>query len=225
VKIYCIIVAGGNGRRMLSEIPKQFLLLGKKPILLHTLEVFSSAIPDSEIILVLPEDCILTWKEIALQHNVNIPYTIVAGGKTRFQSVKKGLSSITLPGMVAVHDAVRPLLTKTGILRFFSEAAKFGNAVPVAHVTDSVRQVKGESSRAIDRNSLRLVQTPEIFYSDLLIKAFETPESPSYTDVTSVVESTGFDEVHLCDGEDENIKITRPFDLILAETILNHRGE
>lgn len=218
-------MAGGNGRRMLSEIPKQFHLIGGKPVLLHTLEVFAAAIPDLEIILVLPETHIVTWEEILVRHQVKIPHTILPGGETRFQSVKKGISQIKSPGIVAVHDGVRPLISGTCILRLFEEAEKSGSAVPVVPVNDTVRQTDGEHSQVIDRNNLRLVQTPEIFQSEILIKAFETPESASFTDVTSVIESSGFGEVHLCAGEAENIKITRPFDFLVAEAILKQRGE
>lgn len=208
---------------MLSEIPKQFHLLGGKPILLHSLEVFAAALPDLELILVLPETHLVTWEEILIHYQVLAHHTIVTGGDTRFQSVKNGIRCITLPGMVAVHDGVRPLITKEGIIRLFAEAEQFGSAVPVVSINDTVRQTDGGYSQVIDRNNLRLVQTPEIFHSDILIKAYQSPESASYTDVTSVIESTGFREVHLCEGEAENIKITRPVDFLLAEAILKQR--
>ena len=208
---------------MLSEIPKQFHLLNGKPVLLHSLEAFANAIPGLEIIVVLPEDHIGTWKEILNLYHANIAHTIVAGGETRYQSVKNGLKHITMPGFVAVHDGVRPLITKDGISRLFAEAEKFESAVPVISVNDTVRQTMGENSRLIDRNTLRLVQTPEIFHSDILLQAYERPESAAFTDVTSVVENAGYSKIHLCEGEAENIKITRPIDFILAEAILKHR--
>ena len=193
--------------------------------MLHTIEAFSSAVTDLEIILVLPEAHIITWEKIIVRHLVKTQHTVVIGGETRFQSVKNGVSCITLPGLVAVHDGVRPLITKTGIVRLFAEAEKFGSAIPVVPINDTVRQMEGKHNRVIDRNNLRLVQTPEIFHSVLLIKAFETPEKTSFTDVTSVVENTGFCEMHFCEGETENIKITRPVDFLLAQAILNQRGE
>lgn len=223
MKKYCIIVAGGTGQRMLSEIPKQFRLLCGKPVLLHSLEIFAATVPNIEIILVLPKAHILTWEKIIIQHQVEIHHTIVIGGQTRFQSVKNGILGITLPGMVAVHDSVRPLITAAGIVWLFAEAEKFGSAIPVIPINDTVRQIEGDLSRVIDRINLRLVQTPEIFHSDKLMKAFETPESASFTDVTSVVESSGFRDAHFCEGEVENIKITRSVDFLLAEAILKQR--
>ena len=194
-------------------------------MLLHTLQAFASAVPGIDIILVLPEDHIVTWEEILVQHNVEVRHTIVPGGETRFQSVKNGLRYITAPGMVAVHDGVRPLISKNGITRLFDEAENFDSAVPVIPVSDTVRQAEGEHSRVIDRNNLYLVQTPEIFPSGILISAFEIPESDAFTDVTSVIECSGLGEGHLCEGEAENIKITRPVDFLLAEAILEQRGE
>ncbi len=223
MKKYAIIVAGGNGQRMLSEIPKQFHLLNGKPVVLHSLEAFANAIPGIEIIVVLPEDHLGTWKEIVNLYQVVIPHSIVTGGATRYQSVKNGLKLITMPGYVAVHDGVRPLITKEAVSRLFAEAEKFESAVPVISINDTVRQTMGENSRLIDRNELRRVQTPEIFHSDILLKAFESPESAAFTDVTSVVESTGYSNIHLCDGEAENIKITRPIDFLMAEAILKLR--
>ena len=208
---------------MLSEIPKQFHLLNGKPILLHSLEAFVHAIPGLEIIVVLPDDHIGTWKEILNLYQANMAHTIVTGGETRFLSVKNGLKCITKPGLVAVHDGVRPLITKEGISRLFAEAEKFESAVPVIAINDTVRQTMGENSRVIDRNELRLVQTPEIFHSDILLEAYERPESAAFTDVTSVVESAGYSKIHLCEGEAENIKITRPIDFLMAEAILKQR--
>lgn len=225
MKKYCIIVAGGIGQRMLSEIPKQFRLLAGKPILLHSLEAFAAAVPDLEIILVLPKAHIVTWEEIIIHHQVETRHTIAIGGDTRFQSVKNGILCITLPGLVAIHDGVRPLITKAGIVRLFAEAEKFGSAIPVTPINDTVRQTEGNLNRVIDRSHLHLVQTPEIFHSDILTKAYEILELASYTDVTSVVENSGFPEVHLCEGEIENIKITWPVDFLLAEAILKQREE
>jgi len=225
VKKYSIIAAGGNGQRMLSEIPKQFHLLSGKPVLLHSLEAFAAVVPKIEIILVLPEAHIVTWEKLLIRHQVDLRHRIVIGGETRFQSVKNGIRGIGLPGLVAVHDGVRPLITKEVIVRLFAEAEKFGSAIPVVAVSDTVRQTEGKKSRVIDRNNLRLVQTPEIFHSDILMKAFETPELAFYTDVTTVVEAAGFGEVHFSEGDVENIKITRPIDFLLAEAILKQRGE
>lgn len=223
MKKYVIIVAGGNGQRMLSEIPKQFHLLNGKPVLLHSLEAFANAIPGLEIIVVLPEDHIGTWKDILTLYQADMEHTIVTGGETRFQSVKNGLKCITKSGLVAVHDGVRPLITREGISRLFAEAEKFDCAVPVISINDTVRQTIGQKSRVIDRSELRLVQTPEIFHSGILLEAYESPESAAFTDVTSVVECAGYSKIHLCEGEAENIKITRPIDFLMAEAILKQR--
>lgn len=209
---------------MMSEIPKQFHLLGGKPLLLYSLEAFATAVRDIEIILVLPETHLAAWAEIISRYKISIVHTVVIGGTTRFQSVRNGLRYVKLPGLVAVHDGVRPLITPAGIVRLFAEAEKFGSAVPVIPINDTVRQKEGDSSHLVDRDKLCLVQTPEIFRSELLLSAYESPESITFTDVTSVVEAAGYHKVHLCEGDEENIKITRPLDFLIAEAILNRRS-
>jgi 2-C-methyl-D-erythritol 4-phosphate cytidylyltransferase len=223
VKKYVIIVAGGSGQRMLSDIPKQFLKLTGKPVLLYSLEAFAKAIPDITIILVLPDEHIKTWQMIITDIKISIQHIIIAGGKTRSQSVKNGLQPISEPGMVAIHDGVRPLITSSLIKKLFEEAERFGSSIPVIPVTDTVRKIEGESSMLIDRNYLRLAQTPQIFQSELLQKVYKNSDSGSFTDDAAVIESTGY-KVHLCEGDPENIKITKPMDLQLAEAILRQRN-
>jgi 2-C-methyl-D-erythritol 4-phosphate cytidylyltransferase len=222
VKNYVVIVAGGSGQRMLSEIPKQFLNLSGKPILLYSLEAFADAIPDIYIILVIPETHIETWQEILKDHKVDIKHTIVTGGETRSQSVKNGLQQVSEPGLVAIHDGVRPLVTPSVIKRLFAEAAIYGNAIPVVPVSDTARRVDGDQHMLIDRSQLRLVQTPQIFHSDELQNAYKKLAG-SFTDDAAVFEAAGY-EVHLCEGEPENIKLTKPLDMLFAEAILRQRN-
>ena len=222
MKKYVIIVAGGSGQRMLSDIPKQFLNLAGKPVLLYSLEAFAKAIPDITIILVLPEEHINTWQKIIQDKKISIQHIIVAGGETRSQSVKNGLKLISEPGMVAIHDGVRPLITSSLIQKLFEETEKVGSAIPVIPVTDTVRKIDKNKSILLDRNNLRLVQTPQVFKSDLIQNVYKNISSGSYTDDAAVIESSGFG-VHLCDGDPENIKLTKPMDMVFAEAILKQR--
>jgi len=207
---------------MLSDIPKQFLNLAGKPVLLYSLEAFAKAIPDITIILVLPEEHINTWQKIIQDKKISIQHIIVAGGETRSQSVKNGLKLISEPGMVAIHDGVRPLITSSLIQKLFEETEKVGSAIPVIPVTDTVRKIDKNKSILLDRNNLRLVQTPQVFKSDLIQNVYKNISSGSYTDDAAVIESSGFG-VHLCDGDPENIKLTKPMDMVFAEAILKQR--
>jgi 2-C-methyl-D-erythritol 4-phosphate cytidylyltransferase len=207
---------------MLSDIPKQFLNLAGRPVLLYSLEAFAKAIPDITIILVLPEEHINTWQKIIQDKKISIQHTIVAGGETRTRSVKNGLQLISEPGMVAIHDGVRPLITSSLIQKLFEEAETVGSALPVIPVTDTVRKIDKNNSILLDRNNLRLVQTPQVYKSDLIQNVYKNISSDSYTDDAAVIESAGFG-VHLCDGNPENIKLTKPMDLLFAEAILKQR--
>lgn len=221
-KNYVIIVAGGSGQRMLSEIPKQFLNLSGKPVLLYSLEAFADAIPEINIILVLPKDHIETWQDLLKDHKIDIKHTIVTGGETRSQSVKNGLQLVFGPGLVAIHDGVRPLISPSVIKRLFAEAVTFGNAIPVVPVSDTARRVEGDQNMLIDRNQLRLVQTPQVFHSEELLNAYHKFGSDSFTDDAAIIEAAGY-EVHLCDGDPENMKLTKPMDMLFAEAILRQR--
>jgi 2-C-methyl-D-erythritol 4-phosphate cytidylyltransferase len=215
-----LIVAGGSGSRMGSAVPKQFLDLVGKPILRHTLEKFAAFSPDIQLILVLPESDFFRWKGInwlPTEQTVKL----IPGGATRFQSVKNGLQAVSGDGLVAIHDAVRPLVSVDVIRRTFEAAAAFGSGVAAVPAKDSVRQIlENDKTVALDRSSLRLVQTPQTFQIRLIKKAFEQPESPLFTDDASVVEAAGF-PVHLVEGSYENLKITTPEDLRVAEALLN----
>lgn len=223
VHIYAIIVAGGSGSRMKSEIPKQFLPLNGKPILIHTVEKFLQ-IPDIQVIVVLPKNDIEYWNEITASNEIIQSFkksiTITIGGASRFQSVKNGLATIKTNGLVAVHDGVRPLISLEIIQNSYKVALEKGTAITSVWVKDSVRQFdeRGESI-ALDRTKLKLVQTPQTFQVNLIKKAFEVEEQVFFTDCASVLEFAG-EKVTLIDGAYENIKITTPEDMLVAEAFL-----
>ena len=217
-KKYAIIVAGGSGSRMKSDLPKQFINIGGLPILMHTLKKFKEADADIELILVLPESQFEFWEELCKIHSEfikTIPHQLVAGGKSRFQSGKNGLQIIENEGLVAIHDGVRPFVSAENIRESFRIAEEKGNAVVSVPSKDSVR-VNGQ---AIDRATVRLIQTPQTFQVPLIKKAFETEELITFTDDASVAEHAGF-TINLMEGSYENIKITTPEDLLWAEVLL-----
>lgn len=222
---YALIVAGGSGSRMGSAVPKQFLDLGGKPVLVHTLEKFLAYSPEIRLVLVLPEADFDRWNSIkrflhSITPSLPHPVLVVPGGATRFQSVRNGLGVLSGEGLVAIHDAVRPLVSVEVIRRSFEAAAQFGSGVVTVPAKDSIRQVsENGSSVALDRATLRLVQTPQTFRVSLIKKAFEQAESPRFTDDASVAEAAGF-PIHLVEGSYENLKITTPDDLVVAEALL-----
>jgi 2-C-methyl-D-erythritol 4-phosphate cytidylyltransferase len=216
-----VIVAGGSGLRMGSEIPKQFLPLKGKPLLWHTINTFLSAYEDLNIVLVLPEAHLQYGQQLAAAfpgHRIQI----TTGGTTRFHSVKNGLAKVQHPAIVFVHDGVRCLLTTTLIQRCFEQAVEKGSAIPVVTATDSIRLDDGHSHHAINRQQIKIVQTPQTFQSEMLLKVFDQPYNEAFTDEATVVESAGI-KVHLIEGEYNNIKVTRPIDLLIAENILDSR--
>ena len=219
---YAIIVAGGKGERMGGSTPKQFLELAGKPILMHTLEKFKQTIPTIEIILALPENQIDFWEELFHKYEVpKVPHQIVKGGETRFHSVQNALKFIKKNSIVAVHDGVRPLVSTETIETCFSEAVEKGNAIPVIDVVESLRHVSKQdnANQAVARNCYKLVQTPQCFTSEIILKAYSQDYKPSFTDDASVVESLG-KTINLVKGNLENIKITTPQDLIIAEAFM-----
>ncbi|MBP7611624.1 MAG: 2-C-methyl-D-erythritol 4-phosphate cytidylyltransferase [Paludibacter sp.] len=214
-----IIVAGGKGERMNADVPKQFLEINGKPILMHTLEAFMNFDASLQLILVLPAAQIDFWETLCEAHDFSIPHQIVAGGQTRFHSVKNGLNAIKIPSLVAIHDGVRPLVSKDTIARCFDAAATFGAAIPTMDSIESIRFVDANGSKSVDRTAYKMVQTPQVFDAELLKKAYEQEFSVLFTDDASVVEAMGV-TVHLVEGNRENIKITTEFDLIVAERLL-----
>jgi len=220
MKRYAIIVAGGSGTRMHTSVPKQFLPLAGKPVLFYSVEAFYNFDSSNEIIIALPADFFSEWEKLCADYNFSIPHKLVTGGETRFHSVQNGLQAITEKGIIAIHDAARPLVSKDTISRSYEAANKFGAAVPFIPLSDSIRFYNGHESRSLDRTKHVLVQTPQCFRSDVLISAYQTEFQPYFTDDASVVESAGF-TVQLTEGNAENIKITTPSDFLIAETLVN----
>lgn len=220
---YVIIVAGGKGLRMGSELPKQFMPIGGKPVLMYTIEQFLKYSPDINIIVVLPRNQQEFWNKLCEEHNFNIPHTIADGGESRFESSKNGLSLIpdNEQGVVAFHDGVRPFVSIDVIERCFDAARDDYAAIPVMPVTDTLRYVDRGHGHNVERNNFRLVQTPQVFDISLAKQAFDQPYRPSFTDDATVIESLGC-QVSMVEGNRENIKLTTPFDLQLAELLIHH---
>ena len=218
---FAIIVAGGSGKRMGKKIPKQFMLIGGKPILIHTIERFLAYDFSLQIILVLPANEMKAWYALCNKHEFYPAIVTVTGGNTRFQSVKNGLKRISAKeGLVMVHDGVRPFITPDIIAQSFEIAAEKGASVTSVPLKDSIRLIeKNGDNQSIDRSCYRLIQTPQTFRLDWMRIAFETPEQDSFTDCASVFNHSGY-PVTLIDGTYENIKITTPEDLLWAEAFL-----
>jgi 2-C-methyl-D-erythritol 4-phosphate cytidylyltransferase len=219
MKKFVIIVAGGSGSRMGTELPKQFLELCGKPVLMHTIQVFFDFDPECELILVLPASQQEFWADLCLKHSFSLPHQIASGGETRFYSVQNGLKLIHGEGIVFIHDGVRPLVSQETLVRCFETAEKCGNAIPVLPVTESLRKLDGNLNSSVDRNLYFSVQTPQTFRSEVILKSFLQPYEPGFTDDASVVEKAGF-AINMVEGNSENIKITTPTDLIVAEAFL-----
>ncbi|MTI30969.1 2-C-methyl-D-erythritol 4-phosphate cytidylyltransferase [Xanthovirga aplysinae] len=223
IKKYVIIVAGGSGSRMKTTLPKQFLEVGGKPILMHTLSAFHHYDSKIEIILVLPEKDMEQWDSLCEAHSFRLSYQIKKGGISRFQSVKNGLEAIKDEGLVAIHDGVRPFIDRDVIDGAFRTAAEKGNAVVAVPLKDSIRKLENSYTVALDRNLYRLVQTPQVFRTEIIKKAYDQSEKAEMTDDASVAESAGL-KIELVPGHYENIKITTPEDLYLAEAILRRKS-
>lgn len=219
-----IIVAGGSGRRMGGSLPKQFMMLGNEPILARSINRIHEALPAAEIVVVLPKDHIELWKNIAARFEV-AEHKIACGGEERFHSVLNGLQALSEEvEYIGIHDAVRPLVSKRLIIKLMLEAEKNAAVIPVVAPPDSYRKVEGELSHIIDRSTLRIVQTPQVFQTSILRKAYEQGFSPAFTDDASVVEMAGH-KITLVEGERENIKITTPVDMTIAEAIIAMQDE
>ena len=220
MKKYAVIVAGGSGLRMNSTIPKQFLLIKNKPLLYYTIDVFLKAYDDLQVILVLPEDHIRKGQEIIDAYFDDSRISICPGGRTRFHSVQNGLSLINEDSIIFVHDGVRCLLTTDLVKRCYSEAKKSGSAIPVITSKDSVRLLTIDGHEAVDRNNVKFVQTPQTFHSKVLLAAYKIDYKDKFTDEATVVEAFGI-KVYLVEGEENNIKITTPGDILIAAQIIN----
>ena len=216
---YAIIVAGGSGTRMGGNLPKQFLLLNKKPVLYYTIRTFLQAYDDLGVILVLPQAYMDMGQEIVNTWFNNGRIRITQGGENRFQSVKNGLQLVGEESIIFVHDGVRCLLSKALIHSCYEKAMETGSAIPVVASKDSVRLVTGEGNEVADRSKVMLVQTPQTFRSKILIPAFNIDYNDKFTDEAIVVEASG-QKISLVQGEETNIKITTPLDLVIAENLL-----
>jgi len=224
MKYYAIIVAGGKGNRMNLEVAKQFLELDGKPILMHTLEAFHQCILNPELILVLNIHQHLYWEKLCTIHDFKIPHQVIKGGQERFDSVRNGLKAIKGKAIVAIHDAVRPLVSSGLIQQSYLMAEEKGNAIAAIQPVDSVRiKREGQNSEALNRDELFMIQTPQTFQIEQLKKAYLQPYRNEFTDDASVVERAGFN-INLLTGERNNIKITYPQDLELASFLLQKRG-
>ena len=219
MKKVAVIVAGGSGTRMKNAVPKQFLLLNGKPVLFYTLNTFLQSYTDMEVILVLPDEHVAAGQEIIDAFFDYNRIQITVGGRTRFHSVQNGLKLITEESIVFVHDAVRCLLTTDLIQRCYNTATEFSSAIPVTDAKDSIRMITDDDNVALERSLIKIVQTPQTFHSKILLPAFNIDYKDKFTDEATVVEAFGL-KVHLIPGEDTNIKITMPADLLLAEQII-----
>ena len=220
---FAILVAGGSGTRMGADRPKQFLELLGEPVLLHTLRRFAeAALRIEHLVVVLPADQLATWQQLCAQHQVQIPHAVVAGGESRWASVRNGLAALSAAdGIVAVHDGVRPLASRQLIERAFAAAETYKAVVVAVTPKDSVRNLAQRGSYTLNRSRLRLVQTPQCFDLDLLRRAYQLPELPTFTDDASVVEDLC--PIHIVEGDYRNLKITTPEDMVVAEALLRQQ--
>jgi 2-C-methyl-D-erythritol 4-phosphate cytidylyltransferase len=219
IETYAIIVAGGSGTRMQSIVPKQFLLLNGLPVLMHTLLAFHHTPSMPKLIVVLPEAFHQHWQELCTDHHFTVDHQLISGGSTRFHSVKNGLSLVPQDALVAVHDAVRPLVSAEVIERAYKQAMSQSAVVVAVKSRDSVRQVKEAYNQSLLRDEIYLVQTPQTFKADLLKQSYENPYQESFTDDASVAEHAGF-TIHIAEGSYQNFKITFPEDIAIAELLL-----
>jgi 2-C-methyl-D-erythritol 4-phosphate cytidylyltransferase len=216
---HALIVAGGKGTRIKSKIPKQFIDLSGKPVLLHTISAFYQYSENINIILVLPEDDFETWGVIIKKFDFDKKIILQKGGDTRFQSVKNGLDKIDGEGLVAIHDGVRPLVSPDIIGASFRLAAEHKTAVAAVRLKESIRMTDQDNTKAMDRSKFRLIQTPQTFDLQLIKKAYQIKDDPSLTDDASVAERAGH-VISLFEGSYRNIKITTEEDLLIAESLL-----
>lgn len=220
---YAIIVGGGAGLRMGHQIPKQFLPLNGKPVLMHTLCAFHKSGFRPEIILVLNQNQHAYWQQLCVEHNFTVPHRLIDGGEQRFHSVRNGLMAIRTDGIVAVHDGVRPLASARLIDTAYEKALLNGNAIAAVGASDTIRYTNPNGTEVLDRNKIMLVQTPQTFQLEQLRKAYQQHYSSSFTDDASVVEKAGF-QINLLEGERHNFKITFPEDLELASFLINKKS-
>lgn len=221
---YALIVAGGKGTRVQSNIPKQFLTIAGKPIVIHTVEAFFRYANAINVVVVIPNEDLDTWYNIRDKFLPGKKVLTVEGGPTRFQSVKNGLNAIAADGLVAIHDGVRPLVTETIIRQSFFHAANHGSAIASVPLKESIRMIGESNSKALDRSAFRMIQTPQTFGVKLIKNAYDTAEDPALTDDASVAERAGH-PIFLFEGSYENLKVTTPEDIVIAEALLKRRTD
>lgn len=222
MKKVALITAGGSGSRMQADIPKQFLEIAGKPVLMHTFHAFQRYAPDLEFILVLPESHFDFWEQLCRKHGFKTRHQLAASGPTRFHSVKSGLNYLSDDALVAIHDGVRPLVALETIERCFHFASRYGNAIPVVPANESMRLIDKSFSNSLPRDKVRIVQTPQCFQARLIKKAYNRNYSEEFTDDASVLEADGI-RIFLVEGNPGNIKITSPIDLQVATTLLENK--
>jgi 2-C-methyl-D-erythritol 4-phosphate cytidylyltransferase len=219
MKKHAIIVAGGSGNRMQSDIPKQFIPISGMPMLTYSIQAFYDSDPNTEICVVIPASKRELWKSLCEEFSFKVFHKLVNGGDTRFHSVKNGLDTIQSNGLVAVHDGARPLITRVFIEKLYKAAELNGSAIPSIPFAESVRLMNENTSEPINRDALKIIQTPQVFHIDLLKEAYRQDYNPTFTDDATVIESIGHN-VNLVDGHTDNIKVTYPKDIKIATAIL-----
>lgn len=216
---YILIVAGGKGIRMKSEVPKQFVELNGMPVVMRTIDAFSVDHQIDQITLVIPNGYLSYWKDLCEKHHFSAALNIIEGGPQRYHSVKRGLSMVPNDALVAIHDAARPFVTKEILSAGFKIATKKGNAIPAISINESLREISGSLSKSVNRNRYKIVQTPQFFHASLIKKAYQQPFNERFTDDATIMEAFGH-QIYLFEGEPLNIKITKPEDLKLAESMI-----
>ena len=216
-----IIVAGGIGKRMGSALPKQFLLLNGQPVIINSIKPFLNFDPKIKVIIVLPKEHIDTWHTACSEHGFHVEHEVVVGGDTRYQSVKNGLQAVRNADWVAIHDSVRPLINKEFVKSCFDSAKQNGNAIPCIEVNETVREAIPSGNKQLNRNNIKLIQTPQVFETKKLKKAYELTFSNEFTDDASVIEASG-EKIYLIEGLKQNIKITTEIDFKIAECLFAH---
>jgi 2-C-methyl-D-erythritol 4-phosphate cytidylyltransferase len=222
MKTFAVIVAGGMGNRMGTSVPKQFLDLEGKPLIVHTTEAFLKAFPSIEVVIVLPAAYLEKGRELIQTHLPENIIHFIEGGNTRFHSVKQGLQKVKGPAIIFIHDAVRCVVSTSLIQRCYAQAVLKGTAIPAVAIKDSIRMVSDDKTIAVNREDMRAIQTPQTFHSDIIIPAFLQEYDPAFTDEATVVEKYNI-KVELIEGEETNIKVTYPIDLLVAANILKSR--
>lgn len=223
-KVSVIIVAAGSGTRMKSNIPKQFLMLEGRLVLMRTIDVFASLSDICEIVVVLAEHQLDIWQELCEKYNFNVSHTVVSGGATRTESVKRGLDAMKYKeGVVLIHDGVRPFVSHSTILSAINNAKEYGAAVPVVDVVDSMRMVcENGTNNVLDRSKCKIVQTPQSFDKKIIFKSYQINGNFSFSDDATLVESIGT-RIKLFEGQRDNVKITTSEDLDLSQHILKSK--